>query len=324
MSAAWTAASAEIFPIEAEHDLIGNPGLTQAAQEDTLHDIARRNHLGLDAIVAANPGVDAWIPGGGRRIMLPTQHLLPDVPRDAIVVNLPEGRLYYFRRDKQRRPIVETYPISVGQMDWNTPLGVTKVVAKQKHPIWFPPKSVREKHLADGDVLPESIPPGPDNPLGDYAMRLGIPGGAYLIHGTNKPVGVGMQITHGCIRLYPEDIETLFGEVPVGTPVRIVNQRVKTGWDDGALYLEVHAPLDGTDASSVEDMTGLTRAIVAATATRQVIVDWDAAEQIFREANGVPGRISVDRWTGDSPQAGDRAPKKNAAVVRGVSRAKAQ
>jgi L,D-transpeptidase ErfK/SrfK len=127
-------------------------------------------------------------------------------------------------------------------------------------------------------------------------MRLGIPGGAYLIHGTNKPVGVGMQITHGCIRLYPEDIEYLFGEVPVGMSVRIVNQRIKTGWVDGALYLEVHRPLDGVDPRDVENLTGLTRVIVAATAERRVIVDWDTAERVFEEASGTPTRISVDRW----------------------------
>lgn len=157
------------------------------------------------------------------------------------------------------RPLVETHPISVGQMDWKTPLGVTRIVRKEKDPTWYPPKSVREKHLKDGDVLPDSIPPGPDNPLGDYALRLGIPGGAYLIHGTNKPVGVGMQITHGCIRLYPEDIEFLFGEVKVGMNVRIVNQRIKTGWLG---------------------------------AKHRVAVDWDRAERVFEEATGTPARIS--------------------------------
>jgi L,D-transpeptidase ErfK/SrfK len=127
-------------------------------------------------------------------------------------------------------------------------------------------------------------------------MRLGIPGGAYLIHGTNIPVGVGMQITHGCIRLYPEDIEFLFNEVPLGLPVRIVNQRIKTGWVDGALYLEVHHPLDGVDPADVEDLTALTRAIVAATAERRVIIDWDTAERVFEQQRGQPTRISVDRW----------------------------
>ncbi|MGC1523554.1 MAG: L,D-transpeptidase family protein [Steroidobacteraceae bacterium] len=294
-------APAETFPLESGQDLIGEPGKTLSQQQDTLPDIARQHHLGFDEISAANPGVDIWLPGAGRNIRLPSQHLLPNVPREALVVNLPDGRLYYFRSDARDHPIVESYPISVGQMDWKTPLGVTRIVQKEKMPTWYPPKSVRAKHLQDGDVLPDFIPPGPDNPLGDYALRLGVPGGAYLIHGTNKPVGVGMQITHGCIRLYPEDIEVLFGEVKVGTSVRIVNQRIKTGWQDGALYLEVHHPLDGTDPKEVEDATALTRAIVAATASRRVRVDWDTAQRVFEEANGIPARISIDRGADAEP-----------------------
>jgi len=292
---AAAAAHAEVFPLEQNQDLIGEPGQTEAHQQDTLPDIARQYHLGFDEIIAANPGVDTWLPRPGTVIRLPSQHLLPDVARTGLVVNLPDGRLYYFHNDTRGHAVVETYPISVGQMDWKTPLGVTKIVQKEKKPTWYPPKSVRAKHLQDGDVLPESIPPGPDNPLGEYALRLGVPGGAYLIHGTNNPVGVGMQITHGCIRLYPEDIEFLFGEVPLGMSVRIVNQRIKTGWVDGALYLEVHHPLDATDPKDVETLTSLTRAIVAATATRRVPIDWDKAERVFEEANGAPTRISADR-----------------------------
>jgi L,D-transpeptidase ErfK/SrfK len=303
-----TAARAEIFPLAADQDSIGEPTETRSEEQDTLPDIARRHHLGFDEIVAANPGVDTWLPGAGTLVRLPTQHLLPDVPRVGIVVNLPEGRLYYFHNDPNGNPVVESDPISVGKMDWKTPIGVTTIVKKEKDPTWYPPKSVRETHLKDdGDVLPESIPPGPDNPLGAYAMRLGIPGGAYLIHGTNKPVGVGMQITHGCIRLYPEDIEHLFREVPVGMSVRIVNQRIKTGWIDGALYLEVHHPLEGVDPKDVEDLTALTRSIVAATARRRVIVDWDAAERVFDAADGTPTRISVNRWIdSSSPSAPNR------------------
>ena len=294
---AAAAAHAEIFPLAPDQDSIGEPGQTQAEQQDTLPDIARVHHLGFDEIIAANPGVDTWLPGAGTLVRLPMQHLLPNAPRIGIVINLPDGRLYYFHADADGRSVVESDPISVGKMDWKTPIGVTTIVKKEKNPSWYPPKSVRETHLKDdGDVLPESIPPGPDNPLGAYAMRLGIPGGAYLIHGTNKPVGVGMQITHGCIRLYPEDIEHLFGEVPVGMEVRIVNQRIKTGWIEGALYLEVHHPLDGVDPKDVEDLTGLTRAIVAATAQRRVIIDWDTAQRVFDEASGSPVRISIDRW----------------------------
>jgi L,D-transpeptidase ErfK/SrfK len=289
-------ARAQVFPLGADQDLIGEPGQTTAEHEDTLPDIARRYHLGFDEIGIANPGIDVWLPGAGTTVRLPMQHLLPNVPRTGIVVDLPDGRLYYFHNDAHERAVVETYPISIGQMDWKTPIGVTKIVVKEKNPTWYPPKSVRDKHLQDGEVLPESIPPGPANPLGAFAMRLGIPGGAYLIHGTNLPVGVGMQITHGCIRLYPEDIETLFKEVPVGMSVRLVNERIKTGWVDGALYLEVHHALEATAPADIEDLTALTRAVVAATASRRVIVDWDTAERVFGEARGEPTRISVDRW----------------------------
>ncbi len=291
-------AQAEIFPLGADQDMIGEPGQTTAEHEDTLPDIARRYHLGFDEIGVANPGVDIWLPGAGTTVHLPMQHLLPNVPRSGIVVDLPDGRLYYFHNDAREHAVVESYPISIGQMDWKTPIGMTKIVVKEKNPTWYPPKSVREKHLQDGDVLPESVPPGPANPLGAFAMRLGIPGGAYLIHGTNLPVGVGMQITHGCIRLYPEDIETLFKEVPVGMQVRLVNERIKTGWADGALYLEVHHPLEAMDPRDIEDLTAMTSAVVAATATRRVIVDWDTAEKVFEESRGEPTRISVDRWIG--------------------------
>jgi L,D-transpeptidase ErfK/SrfK len=288
-------AHSQVYPLQPGQDIIGVPGQVESQQPDTLPDIARQNHLGFDEIIAANPGVDAWLPGAGKTIRLPTRHLLPNVPRQGLVVNLPDGRLYYFHGDDHNHPVVETYPISVGQMDWKTPLGVTKIVQKEKMPTWYPPKSVRAKHLQDGDVLPEAIPPGPDNPLGEYALRLGIPGGAYLIHGTNKPVGVGMQITHGCIRLYPEDIEVLFRKVAVGMNVRIVNQRIKMGWLDGELYLEVHHALDGTDPKDAEDLTALTRAIVAATGTRRIGIDWPAAERVFEEATGAPIRISRGR-----------------------------
>lgn len=291
-------ARAENFYLAADQDVVGESGQTEATEEDTLPDIARRYHLGFDEIVAANPQVDTWLPHAGTVVHLPMQHLIPNVPRTGIVINLPDGRLYYFHKDENGSPMVEVYPISVGRMDWKTPLGVTNIASKQKDPTWFPPKSVRETHLKeDGDVLPGAIPPGPDNPLGAYAMRLGIPGGAYLIHGTNKPLGVGMQVTHGCIRLYPEDIELLFGEVPIGLPVRIVNQRIKTGWIDGALFLEVHQPLEAVKPENVEDLTALTRTVVNATARRRVIIDWDTAERVFDEATGTPTRISVDRWS---------------------------
>jgi L,D-transpeptidase ErfK/SrfK len=309
------AAADDIYPLAPAQDLIGEPAQTRSVAKDTLPDIARRHDLGYDEINAANPGVDTWLPGEGTLVRLPMAHLLPNVPRTGIVVNLPDSRIYYFHDDPDGRPVVETHPISVGRMDWKTPIGVTTIVRKEKDPTWYPPDSVRETHLKDdGDVLPAFVPPGPNNPLGAYALRLGIPGGAYLIHGTNIPVGVGMQITHGCIRLYPEDIARLFREVDVGMPVRIVNQRIKTGWVDGDLYLEVHHPLDGVDPNSVEDLTALTRAIVAATAVHRVTVDWDLAERVFEQQRGEPTRISERTPTAGAPAAAAGPPPRSAAL----------
>jgi L,D-transpeptidase ErfK/SrfK len=238
------AANADVWVMPPDDlDLIGAIGHTQSRHEDTLLDIARRNNVGRDEIVNANPGVDPWLPGEGTDIVLPTRYILPDAPREGIVLNVPEMRLFYFpraRRGEARRMI--THPISIGRMDWKTPLGATRVVAKQTDPPWRPPESIRIEALEKGVELPEVVPAGPDNPLGRYAMRLGVPG--YLIHSTNKPAGVGMRVTHGCVRMFPEDIEALFPLVPVGTPVHIVNQPVKLGWLAGTLFIEVHPPLE--------------------------------------------------------------------------------
>jgi L,D-transpeptidase ErfK/SrfK len=204
--------------------------------EETLLDVARQYHVGFRELRIANPGVDPWLPGEGTQVILPTRYVLPDAPRKGIVVNIPEMRLYYYPEPRRGEPAkVITYPISVGRRDWNTPLGVTRIVRKVKNPSWRPPKSIREEHAARGEPLPAVVPPGPDNPLGDYALRLGLPG--YLIHGTNKPDGIGMQVTHGCIRMFPEDIESLYRQVGVNTPVRLVDQPFKAGWRAGELYL---------------------------------------------------------------------------------------
>ena len=193
--------------------VVGALQATIAREEDTLSDIARRFNLGYDEVVNANPGVDPWLPGAGRRIVLPTQFVLPDAPHDGIVVNLAALRLYYFPKAAKNEPRqVMTYPIGVGMVGWATPTGTTKIVSKRTDPFWTPPASVRKEHAAEGDILPARVPPGPDNPLGAFAMNLGWP--SYLMHGTNKPAGVGMRASHGCIRLYPEDIATLFQDIP--------------------------------------------------------------------------------------------------------------
>jgi L,D-transpeptidase ErfK/SrfK len=176
-------------------------------------------------------------------------------------------------------------------MDWKTPLGLTRILDKRVRPTWYPPESVRREHEADGRPLPKAVPPGPDNPLGEYAMRLDIPGGAYLIHGTNRPAGVGMQVTHGCIRMFPEDIERFFKIVPVKTPVRMIDRPYKMGWKGDDLYIEVHAPLEGANTPEARSLTNITKLLVSATQDRTVAIDWAKAERAFAQASGVPESV---------------------------------
>ena len=266
---------------------------TAAEAHDTLLDVARLHGLGYEEIINANPGIDPWLPGAGTPVVVPKQRLLPRAPRSGIVINLPEHRLYWFPPPVAGKPpVVWTYPVSIGKMDWNTPLGRTTIVSKAKDAPWIPPKSVREEHAKRGETLPAVVPGGPDNPMGRYKMALGIPGGAYLIHGTNRPAGIGMQVTHGCMRLYPEDIEALYGMVPIGTPVTIVNQPYKWGWHRGELLIEVHPPLQ-EDAGTPPTLTDLTRLIVEATREEPLAIDWIGAERIWREARGIPTAVAA-------------------------------
>ena len=289
--AAPDAADARTYALPTEdRAVIGTLATVTARHEDTLPDLARANEVGFEEIVAANPGVDVWLPGEGTRIALPTRHVLPDAERTGLVLNLPEFRLYHFRASRPGEAAqVSTYPVSIGDVDWRTPLGLTRVVSKERNPTWRPPASIRAEHARRGRQLPAVVPPGPENPLGRYALRLALPG--YLIHGTNRPYGIGMRVTHGCVRLYPEHIARLFREVPVGTPVRIVDQPVKAGWDDGVLYLEVHAPL--AEGGAGADVTAAVRAVIAATHDREVSIDWQAVARAAQERRGVPIAVSV-------------------------------
>lgn len=282
-------ASADTFVLGPDTQIVGAVSTVTASRDQTLTDIARIQGLGYEEIVWANPGVDIWLPGDGTSVTLPKRFILPGKQRTGIVVNIAEYRLYYYFR-KNGKDMVSTFPISIGRMDWSTPIGRWTVVAKQKDPTWYPPESVRKEHLEDGrGFLAKVVPPGPDNPLGQYAMRLSVPG--YLIHGTNRPVGVGMQVTHGCIRLYPEDIASLFPEVPVKTPVTIMNQPYKFGWSGNDLYLEVNPPLEDDHLTRDREMTALMEQYVQATSGRPARVDWPAVEEAYRRKDGIPVRI---------------------------------
>ena len=215
-------------------------------QDQTLLDVARRFNLGQTEIVTLNPGIDRWLVKKGTVVRLPNRRILPDSPHEGITLNISEYRMYYYPADQPGT--VKSFAHGIGRQDWQTPLGRTTVIKKVKDPAWHPPESIRREHAANGDPLPAIIPPGPNNPLGAYALYLNLPGD-YRIHGTDvdKIFGIGMQITHGCVRMYPEDIETLYRSVPVGTSVYIVKQPIKVGWLNNTLYVEAHPDLEGEE-----------------------------------------------------------------------------
>jgi len=272
-------------------DIVGLVQITTARHEDTLSDIARRYDLGYEEIVIANPGMDPWLPGEGARVVLPTQFVLPDGPREGLVLNLAAMRLFYYplpAADEPQRVI--THPIGIGREGWRTPQGTSRITEKIVQPTWTVPVSVRREHAEKGDPLPPVVPPGPDNPLGEYAMRLSLP--SYLIHGTNQPYGVGLRVSHGCVRLYPEDIARLFPEVPEGTRVTIINQPYMAGWRNGQLYLEAHPPLAEETKRWGNSLKPMEK-VLAAKAGPDAI-DWDKARTVAQEARGIPVPVSPD------------------------------
>jgi L,D-transpeptidase ErfK/SrfK len=310
-----SAASAAQYPLVNEQALMfGETETITSFHDDTLPDLARRYGLGYEEILRANPGVDTWLPGEGTVIVIPGQRILPPGPREGIVVNLPEHRLYYYPKVKKgETPYVITYPVSIGKMDWQTPLGKTRVIDKRKNPTWSPPDSVRKEHEERGDPLPAVVGAGPDNPLGAYAMRLDIHPGAYLIHGTNNPIAVGMAVTHGCIRMYPEDIEALFPLVPVNTPVWLINEPVKVARVDGRVWLEVHPPVDAEGQSVAVDLEGFYALANSALGDQPAAIHWDFVMQALKEASGLPQIVGLEVDPDAVPQPAEPTPAAPAA-----------
>ncbi len=293
---AWTSASATVYDLPADGSaVVGTDEHVKSTYQDTLLDIARRYSLGYEEIIRANPGVDMWLPGEGTDILLPGRRILPPGPREGIVVNVPEHRLYYYPKTRRgHKPVVITYPVSIGRMDWNSPLGQTEVVAKQKHPSWYPPESIRKEHAKNGDPLPKVVPPGPRNPLGDFKMRLAVGDGTYEIHGTNNPLAVGMAVTHGCIRMYPEHIAALFAAVPVGTKVWLINDPVKVTYVGGDLLMEAHPPVDKEGQSVAPDLAVLSRQLDRVLGGNTVAIHWDFARETLQAANGIPAVVGLE------------------------------
>jgi L,D-transpeptidase ErfK/SrfK len=309
-------AAASTFELPADGSpVVGADSSVTTVYADTLPELAHRFSLGYYEIIRANPGVDVWLPGAGKTVLIPGRRILPPGPHEGIVVNLPEHRLYYYPKPHGRfdKRVVITFPVSIGKMDWRTPLGETRVIAKIKHPVWYPPASIRKEHAANGDPIPKEVGPGPDNPLGDFALRLAAGEGEYLIHGTNNPVAVGMSVTHGCIRMYPEDVAALFPLIPVGTKVWLINDPVKVAWVDGRLLIEVPPPVDEQGQTVEPNLELLSQLLDQALGTSTAAIHWDLARQTLQAANGIPTVVGLAA-TPDSPGENAHEPQPTAAA----------
>ncbi len=291
-SAMLAAAQAATFPLKDDDPSADKLVLYETKAADTLLDVAQAYQVGYLELLAANPGVDPWVPGAGRFIRIPSYYILPNVPRRGIVINLASQRLYYFHETGR----VETYAVGIGETGTATPLGVTKVIAKHVDPVWRPTAAIRKRK----PELPAQMPPGPDNPLGAFALRLGW--SEYLIHGTNNPDSIGRDASSGCLRLYPADIEKLFGLVEKGTRVQVVREDVLGAWVGDRLVIEVYPDRDQAHDLAVtgkftptppKDLVARVKAMAKG---RRAIVDWDAVARAGAQRTGLPvwvGRIDA-------------------------------
>lgn len=280
-----TPVPAEEFTLSPGQTAVGEVKHYVIQKGDLLPDLSRRFDLGYTALAAANPGVSAWAPTAGSELTIPSLYVLPDAPHRGLVINLAQYRLYYFAPKSDR---VVSYPIGIGVIGKDTPLGTTSVARKTANPTWRPPPSIH----AERPDLPGAIPPGPENPLGAFAFYLGWP--KFLIHGTNKPDGIGRNVSHGCIHLYPEDIARLFPNVPLGTPVRVVNQPATAGWEGDALYVAVYPTRAQAEAIDTEHpippdpARGVAKIVRAAAGEHVDAIDWSAVDRAAKERSGVP------------------------------------
>src|SRR5271169_4562673 len=287
------------FDVDSGSDIVGYVQKTIVGKDDTLPDVARRFDVGYEEMLTANPGVDPWLPGAGREVVVPTQFILPAAPHEGVVVNVAAMRIFYYAPHKKGEPqIVYTHPIGIGRVGWKTPEGTTQIVGREKDPVWVVPKSVRDEHAADGDILPDKVPAGPDNPLGQYEFRLGWP--SYLIHGTNKPYGVGMRSSHGCIRLYPEDIAEFFDLIPIGTKVTVVNQPYLFGWRGGTLYMQPYAVMEDDSRDWSKNRKALLANLLnpklrAKIAEHDDEIDWQRVGDLAHSPRAVPVPITGGR-----------------------------
>lgn len=276
-----------------ENDLVGVNIFYITDKEDTLISIARSYNISFADILSANDvNMDPWLPGENKKLLIPKSHILPFGKRNGLIINIGDLRLYYFINGKY----INSYPIGIGRSGWETPLGKSKIIKKKKDPVWIPPESVRKEDPS----LPKVVAAGEDNPLGNRALYLSMP--SYLIHGTNKPYGVGMKVSHGCIRLYPEDIEELFDYVSEGINVNIIDQPIKAGWKNNKLYIEVHNLPDyalgkkNIDNIKKSDLYPLAYEIVQKAAGINItLVDWKKVNSAVTNSKGIPTEIMLTK-----------------------------
>jgi L,D-transpeptidase ErfK/SrfK len=290
LCAAGSAAALQLPLPPPGEDIVGQVQVIKAKYEDTFADLGTTYDLGYSEMVAANPGVDAWLPGAGTEIVLPTRFILPPGPREGIVINLAEYRLYYFPKGQN---VVYTFPLGIGREGWGSPVAHTTIVAKTPNPTWTPPASIKAEHAAEGDPLPNVVPAGPDNPLGPFKFSLGTPG--YLIHGSNKKFGIGTRTSHGCFRMFNNNVLEMASMVPVGTSVRIINDAYKFGSSGGKVYLEAHTPLNDDGTPSVVDKH---TAVINALLKREDLanhlrVNWDQVRDVVAAEDGLPTEIGM-------------------------------
>jgi L,D-transpeptidase ErfK/SrfK len=303
-----------VFDLTPGQQVVGQTQLTRVQGDETLLDVARRFHLGYDEIEWANRGVDVWVPGDGREVVLPVAQILPDAPRSGLVANVAARRMFHFLPpDAGGKRRVVSYPIGIGREEFPTPIGTTIVTRKRAFPDWRVPASVRQAHALRGDPLPAVVAGGPDNPIGTHVLDLGWP--TYVIHSTNKPSGTGLRVTHGCLQLYPEDITRLYDQAEVGAELTVVDQPILAGWQGERLLLEVHKPLEE------HAMTAAAAEAVAAVAIRKALaargrdegdIDWDRVRSYVQLQAGYP--LPIERSAPDQAAFLAAAPLYQAAV----------
>lgn len=295
---------AQTYRYHPGNDVVGNISIHTIQDGDNFLQLAQTFRVGFNELVDANRDVDPWIPESGAQIIIPTQYVLPNVERVGVIINLAELRLYQFHGTVDNISTVSTYPVSVGKDDeWKTPLSFTHITSKTARPNWYPPASILKEHEENNDPLPKVVPPGPDNPLGEYKIGLALSG--YLIHGTNVPEGIGMRVTHGCIRLHPTGIKKLFNSVEINTPVTIINQPYKVGWHEDKLYVETHSEIEEQEKASSRNLTEFVQLVVAKTKEKEqgsYKILWEKGYQEAKEKRGVPFLMSMHENQSDNQE----------------------